>query len=104
MPTSLLHRNAMNNGEIDEQRAYQLALELSLLGLNGQGMTIHSNSHPDDDFNHHDNDYITPEINFINKDSIHAFGATTRKSANMTEAVPVPSSEHVAEIVGRQGE
>jgi len=26
-----------------------------------------------------------------------------RKSANMTECVPVPSSEHVAEIVGRQG-
>ena len=27
-----------------------------------------------------------------------------RKSANMTECVPVPTSEHVAEIVGRQGE
>ncbi|XP_072924278.1 RNA-binding protein MEX3B-like [Hemitrygon akajei] len=26
-----------------------------------------------------------------------------RKSVNMTECVPVPSSEHVAEIVGRQG-
>lgn len=26
-----------------------------------------------------------------------------KKSANMTECVPVPSSEHVAEIVGRQG-
>jgi len=28
---------------------------------------------------------------------------TTKKGANMTERVPVPSSEHVAEIVGRQG-
>jgi len=28
---------------------------------------------------------------------------TIKKSANMTERVPVPSSEHVAEIVGRQG-
>jgi len=28
---------------------------------------------------------------------------TTRKGANMTQRVPVPSSEHVAEIVGRQG-
>lgn len=28
---------------------------------------------------------------------------SNRKSANMTECVPVPSSEHVAEIVGRQG-
>ena len=27
----------------------------------------------------------------------------TRKSQNMTECVPVPTSEHVAEIVGRQG-
>ena len=26
-----------------------------------------------------------------------------RKSPNMTECVPVPTSEHVAEIVGRQG-
>lgn len=28
----------------------------------------------------------------------------SKKSQNMTECVPVPSSEHVAEIVGRQGE
>ena len=27
----------------------------------------------------------------------------SRKSVNMTECVPVPSSEHVAEIVARQG-
>lgn len=27
-----------------------------------------------------------------------------KRSVNMTECVPVPSSEHVAEIVGRQGE
>ena len=27
-----------------------------------------------------------------------------RRSQNMTECVPVPTSEHVAEIVGRQGE
>lgn len=31
-------------------------------------------------------------------------GMVVRKSANMTECVAVPSSEHVAEIVGRQGE
>jgi len=29
---------------------------------------------------------------------------SVRQSANMTECVPVPSSEHVAEIVGRQGQ
>jgi len=32
-----------------------------------------------------------------------AMTSSGRKSANMTECVPVPSSEHVAEIVGRQG-
>jgi len=30
-------------------------------------------------------------------------GGRSRRSANMTECVTVPSSEHVAEIVGRQG-
>jgi len=34
--------------------------------------------------------------------SIH-HDALEKKSQNMTECVPVPSSEHVAEIVGRQG-
>jgi hypothetical protein len=33
-----------------------------------------------------------------------AAAASVRPSANMTECVAVPSSEHVAEIVGRQGE
>lgn len=32
------------------------------------------------------------------------FDDRSKKSQNMTECVPVPSSEHVAEIVGRQGE
>ncbi|XP_071964779.1 RNA-binding protein MEX3B-like [Antedon mediterranea] len=32
-----------------------------------------------------------------------SFDGINRKSCNMTECVPVPSSEHVAEIVGRQG-
>lgn len=32
-----------------------------------------------------------------------AAAAAQRKSQNTTECVPVPSSEHVAEIVGRQG-
>jgi hypothetical protein len=31
------------------------------------------------------------------------FDDRSKKSQNMTECVPVPSSEHVAEIVGRQG-
>jgi len=57
---------------IDEQRALQLALELSMLGL-------------------------------TNDEEIHYNEMRMKKSMNMTECVPVPSSEHVAEIVGRQG-
>ncbi len=55
---------------LDDHKAIQLSLELSMLGL-------------DDDQNFGD--------------------MRTKKSMNMTECVPVPSSEHVAEIVGRQG-
>ncbi|CAF0777948.1 unnamed protein product [Didymodactylos carnosus] len=40
-------------------------------------------------------------INMMGFDQEHA--AYAKKSQNMTECVPVPSSEHVAEIVGRQG-
>ncbi|XP_005992004.1 RNA-binding protein MEX3B [Latimeria chalumnae] len=36
-------------------------------------------------------------------EQISVIGCCRKKSVNMTECVPVPSSEHVAEIVGRQG-
>lgn len=73
MPSSLL--TDMERGSavptLDDHRAIQLALELSMLGL-------------DEDSN---------------------FGESrAKKSMNMTECVQVPTSEHVAEIVGRQGE
>ena len=58
---------------LDDHRAIQLALELSMLGLS-------------------------------NDDEQHFGELRLKKSMNMTECVPVPSSEHVAEIVGRQGE
>ncbi|KAJ1180297.1 hypothetical protein NDU88_005519 [Pleurodeles waltl] len=59
---------------LEEQRAFQIALDqLSLLGLDN-----------DDNGSIYDNE-------------------PRKKSVNMTECVPVPSSEHVAEIVGRQG-
>jgi hypothetical protein len=35
--------------------------------------------------------------------SSSTYDSIGKKSQNMTECVPVPSSEHVAEIVGRQG-
>jgi hypothetical protein len=68
------YKHAQNGvaSNIDEQRALQLALELSMLGL-------------------------------TNEDELNYGDLRMKKSMNMTECVPVPSSEHVAEIVGRQG-
>lgn len=60
---------------LDDQRALQIALDqLSLLGLDNDENGLYDNSQE-----------------------------PRKKSVNMTECVPVPSSEHVAEIVGRQG-
>lgn len=84
MPSSLfadLERNGSGGGggggggeTLDDQRALQLALDqLSLLGLDSDEGASLYDSEP------------------------------RKKSVNMTECVPVPSSEHVAEIVGRQG-
>jgi len=69
--------NMNGNSTLEDRRALQLALELSMLGLDN------------------DNDSIQQQ----NFDS----DARNKKSQNTTECVPVPSSEHVAEIVGRQG-
>ncbi|XP_001624514.2 RNA-binding protein MEX3B [Nematostella vectensis] len=76
MPSSLvLDMDSMSQGQLEaDQRALQIALELSMLGL-----TNDEDSNP-------------------NFDDLRS-----KKSMNMTECVPVPSSEHVAEIVGRQG-
>ncbi|XP_020608118.1 RNA-binding protein MEX3B-like [Orbicella faveolata] len=77
MPSSLLvEMDRSTNGQIDaDQRALQIALELSMLGLTN------------------DDDQTSNAFDDIRN----------KKSMNMTECVPVPSSEHVAEIVGRQG-
>ncbi|XP_010875378.1 RNA-binding protein MEX3B [Esox lucius] len=78
MPSSLfadMERNGSNQeNALDDQRALQLALDqLSLLGLDNDENGLYDNE------------------------------SSRKKSVNMTECVPVPSSEHVAEIVGRQG-
>lgn len=62
-----------------EDRSLQMALELSSLGLLGSTAEDSSSSVSYDE------------------------ASKNKKSQNMTECVPVPSSEHVAEIVGRQG-
>lgn len=68
---------------MEEQRAFQLALELSMLSLGESLPTPGSLASP---------------LGFAPPPEDRA-----KKSQNMTECVPVPSSEHVAEIVGRQG-
>lgn len=70
-------------GTLVEERALQLALELSLLGL---GEPVGAPQ--------------SPPLPFCQQS---ALDDRAKKSQNMTECVPVPSSEHVAEIVGRQG-
>lgn len=85
-----------NGSGFEDQRALQLAIELSMLGTGGfsdaGGATPPSvSSEPDS--THLPTPFALPgpEEN------------RNKKSQNMTECVPVPSSEHVAEIVGRQG-
>ncbi|EZA60335.1 RNA-binding protein MEX3B [Ooceraea biroi] len=99
MPTSLFSEmDRVANGvaagtSLEDQRALQLAFELSMLGLSegssgcpGSGTGNGSTNDPDPLQN-------TPAV---------FEEARSKKSQNMTECVPVPSSEHVAEIVGRQ--
>ena len=76
MPSTLFTEMDPNtDGHLDDhQRALQsLAFNLSMLGLSNED------------------------------DGPSTLDDRGRKSSNMTECVPVPSSEHVAEIVGRQG-
>ncbi|CAK1580821.1 unnamed protein product [Parnassius mnemosyne] len=82
MPSSLFGELG-GGGLVEDQRAFQLALELSMLSLGETLPTTNSLSSP---------------IGFAPPPDDRA-----KKSQNMTECVPVPSSEHVAEIVGRQG-
>ncbi|CAG2168661.1 unnamed protein product [Oppiella nova] len=85
MPASLFYEmdhnvsngSTMNGNSYPDDRTIQLALELSRISL-------------DNDCN----DSIGQNFEADNRN---------KKSQNTTECVPVPSSEHVAEIVGRQG-
>ena len=75
MPSSLFADGSIQGDALDDQRALQIALDqLSLLGLDNDENPLYDNNQE-----------------------------PRKKSVNMTECVPVPSSEHVAEIVGRQG-
>ena len=88
MPASLaVEMNSHASAGLEDQRALQIALELSKLGLSGENHESNPSSNP------HNPGLPTPSFE----------QPAMKKSANMTECVPVPSSEHVAEIVGRQG-
>jgi len=83
------------HNSLEDQRALQVALELSLLSFGEHGAVSPTSS--SSVAQHYSMDHIASlhyadDLRFLAK-----------KSQNMTECVPVPSSEHVAEIVGRQG-
>lgn len=90
MPASYFTDMEKTNG-IGDERALQLALELTMLGLEPLGGVTEPDPTAD----------LTA---FVNPLSNPMDEVRSKKSQNMTECVPVPSSEHVAEIVGRQGE
>ena len=99
MPASLYQANfnleRISATDMDtNSSAVKLAMELaSLCQFNGL-QDIEQHASLSDHFNI-GNGQTLAQIN----DELKA-----KKSQNMTECVPVPSSEHVAEIVGRQGE
>ena len=114
MPASLYeanlgHHNHYNTSDdMEDNRAVKLAYELAMLGLdNVPHSMMHSNG----------GGPSSPGANSLNGLDCHSLNMNcnaavtlaqleelkTRKSQNMTECVPVPTSEHVAEIVGRQG-
>lgn len=108
----------------DQQRALEkLALELSMFDLTSpsvDGLTHNSADLAAALLNHHQQhqqQQHSPNDGLVAGSTLNAFTSMlgyspvagvhfddrSKKSQNMTECVPVPSSEHVAEIVGRQG-
>jgi len=101
--------------------AEQIAMQLAMLQQQGDhqngGHGVHHgnnlNGHHQMQNGHHQHSGILNQLNSASaSDLLNGHGAsgsledlksTQRRSQNMTECVPVPSSEHVAEIVGRQG-
>ncbi|KAH8339525.1 hypothetical protein KR059_012051, partial [Drosophila kikkawai] len=109
----------------EDPRTLQLALELSLVGLNDnqacyvQQQSVQPLASVQSDYEMANINSKTDNSNMaLTSSSSSCFLLPTvtgtgtgmvpledrsKKSQNMTECVPVPSSEHVAEIVGRQG-
>ncbi|KAL6258645.1 hypothetical protein P5V15_010598 [Pogonomyrmex californicus] len=101
MPTSLfseMDRGSNGGGgagvSFEDQRALQLAFELSMLGIPEGSSGCPGAGTGNGTANDPDPLQTAPTVFEESR---------SKKSQNMTECVPVPSSEHVAEIVGRQG-
>ncbi|XP_006000340.1 RNA-binding protein MEX3A [Latimeria chalumnae] len=100
IPSGMMERNGgfgdMGSGfrkdrVLEDERALQIALDqLCLLGLGGES----------EDSNNNNNNLEKEESKLC---PVHKEADLKLRSSNTTECVPVPSSEHVAEIVGRQG-
>ncbi|KAG5668693.1 hypothetical protein PVAND_016622 [Polypedilum vanderplanki] len=94
---------------LNDQRALEkLALELSMLDMTSATPTSAQNSSDGiSDLMSMQSEGIVPGSTLNAFTSMLGFNGVhfddRKKSQNMTECVPVPSSEHVAEIVGRQG-
>lgn len=106
MPASLLYEfdNANNvisgaAGGLEDRRAFELALELSLLGLGTESGDNVNSLFSTANAPTIATAPLTNNANPFENDS----RISAKRSQNTTECVPVPSSEHVAEIVGRQG-
>ncbi|CAG9818239.1 unnamed protein product [Phaedon cochleariae] len=92
MPASNLFAEMDRGSGIGDERALQLALELSMLGFSEPLSSVVSEPDSPTELTA----FVNPMAN-VGLDEVRS-----KKSQNMTECVPVPSSEHVAEIVGRQ--
>ena len=98
MPASLYQSNfnmerIANFEDTNSAATVKLALELASFGSNFMGFDS-------GDLQLGQNDHLS----LGSGPTLAQLDEKARKSQNMTECVPVPTSEHVAEIVGRQGE
>ena len=101
-------------GSDSRAAAEQIAMQLAMLQQQGshEGHGVHHGNLNGHQINGHHSGLINQMNSASASDLLNGHGAsgsledlksTQRRSQNMTECVPVPSSEHVAEIVGRQG-
>lgn len=82
-----------HNGELDPSRARAVAPELNGMEVSGSGRLFQDGS----------GESQVDWRMMMMQDGDRCALNTRRKSVNTTECVVVPTSEHVAEIVGRQG-